>query len=97
MGALRAIEQAGRDEFLMVGGAGALSAFQAIKQDNGVLKATVLYPPTMAASAIDLARALGQGKGVSGLAEFEIPASLTLYSAVVDKDNVDQYMSTGFR
>ncbi|MPY49413.1 substrate-binding domain-containing protein [Streptomyces acidicola] len=97
VGALRAIEQAGRDDFLMVGGAGALSAFQAIKQDDGVLKATVLYPPTMAASAIDLARALGQGKGVGGLAEFEIPASMTLYSAVVDKDNVDQYMSTGFK
>ncbi|MEU3509256.1 substrate-binding domain-containing protein [Streptomyces longwoodensis] len=97
VGALRAVEQAGRDDFLMVGGAGALSAFQAIKQDNGVLKATVLYPPTMAASAIDLARALGQGKGVGGLAEFEIPASITLYSAVVDKDNVDQYMPTGFR
>lgn len=97
VGALRAIEQAGRDDFLMVGGAGALSAFQAIKKDDGVLKATVLYPPTMAASAIDLARALGQTKGVSGLAEFEIPASLTLYSAVVDKDNVDQYMSTGFK
>ncbi|WP_030378375.1 MULTISPECIES: substrate-binding domain-containing protein [unclassified Streptomyces] len=97
VGALRAVEQAGRDDFLMVGGAGALSAFQAIKADRGVLKATVLYPPTMAASAIDLARALGQGKGVSGLAEFEIPASLTCYSAVVDKENVDRYMSTGFK
>ncbi|MFI1758368.1 substrate-binding domain-containing protein [Streptomyces sp. NPDC020571] len=97
VGALRAIEQAGRDDFLMVGGAGALSAFEAIKADRGVLKATVLYPPTMAASAIDLARALGQGKGVSGLAEFEIPSTVTCYSAVVDKDNVDQYMSTGFK
>lgn len=97
VGALRAIEQAGRDDFLMVGGAGALSAMQAIQADDGVLKATVLYPPTMAASAIDVARALGQGKGVSGLAEFEVPSSLTLYSAVVDKDNVDQYMSTGFK
>ncbi|MGW1468974.1 substrate-binding domain-containing protein [Streptomyces sp. NPDC002308] len=97
VGALRAIEQAGRDEFLMVGGAGALSAFEVIKQDSGVLKATVLYPPTMAASAIDLARALGQAKGVGGLAEYEIPSSITLYSAVVDKDNIDQYMPTGFR
>jgi ribose transport system substrate-binding protein len=69
----------------MVGGAGALSAMHAIKSDNSVLKATVLYPPTMAASAIDLARALGQGKGIGGLAELEIPASLTLYSAVVDQ------------
>ncbi|MEU0443032.1 substrate-binding domain-containing protein [Streptomyces sp. NPDC006186] len=97
VGALRAVEQAGRDDFLMVGGAGALAAFQAIEKDDGVLKATVLYPPTMAASAVDLARALAQGKGAAGLAEHEIPASVTLYSAVVDKTNVDQYMSTGFR
>ncbi|MEU6705465.1 substrate-binding domain-containing protein [Streptomyces wuyuanensis] len=96
VGALRAIQQAGRDDFLMVGGAGAKSAMDAIKADNGVLKATVLYPPTMAASAIDLARALGQGKGIGGMAELEIPASVTLYSAVVTKDNVDQYLPTGF-
>ncbi|MEV0039979.1 substrate-binding domain-containing protein [Streptomyces sp. NPDC056909] len=96
VGALRAIQQAGRDGFLMVGGAGAKAAMDAIKADNSVLKATVLYPPTMAASAIDLARALGQAKGVSGLAELEIPASLTCYSAVVDKENVDQYLPTGF-
>ncbi|WP_255950657.1 substrate-binding domain-containing protein [Streptomyces odontomachi] len=97
VGALRAIDQAGRDEFLMVGGAGSLSAMQQIKQDKGVLKATVLYPPTMAASAIDLARALGQGKGIQGMSEAEIPTSITLYSAVVDKHNVDQYMPTGFK
>ncbi|MGX1668365.1 substrate-binding domain-containing protein [Streptomyces sp. NPDC055400] len=97
VGALRAIKQAGRDDFLMVGGAGALSAMQAIEAGNSVLKATVLYPPTMAASAIDLARALGQGKGISGMAEFEVPAHVTLFSAVVDKDNVAQYMPTGFK
>ncbi|MEV5608636.1 substrate-binding domain-containing protein [Streptomyces sp. NPDC052225] len=97
VGALRAIKQAGRDDFLMVGGAGALSAMQAIESGDSVLKATVLYPPTMAASAIDLARALGQGKGISGMAEFEIPAHVTLYSAVVDKDNVKQYLPTGFK
>ncbi|MCF6525917.1 substrate-binding domain-containing protein [Streptomyces sp. JJ36] len=96
IGAERAIKQAGRDEFLMVGGAGSKHAMDAIKADNTVLKATVLYPPTMAASAIDLARALGQGRGVSGLAELEIPASLTLYSAVVTKENVDEYLPTGF-
>ncbi|MFE3602536.1 substrate-binding domain-containing protein [Streptomyces sp. NPDC059096] len=96
VGALRAIQQAGRKDFLMVGGAGAKSAMDAIKADDSVLKATVLYPPTMAASAIDLARALGNAKGISGMAELEIPASVTLYSAVVDKDNVDQYLPTGF-
>lgn len=96
VGALRAIAQAGRKDFLMVGGAGAKSAMDAIKADTGVLKATVLYPPTMSASAIDLARALGQGKGVGGMAELEIPASITLYSAVVTKENVDEYLPQAF-
>jgi ribose transport system substrate-binding protein len=96
VGALRAIDQAGRKGFLMVGGAGAKSAMDAIKADNGVLKATVLYPPTMAASAIDLARALGQAKGISGIAESEIPTQITVFSAVVDKTNIDMYRSQGF-
>ncbi|WP_433544278.1 substrate-binding domain-containing protein (plasmid) [Streptomyces sp. CA-294286] len=96
VGALRAIAQAGRKDFLMVGGAGAKSAMDAIKADDGVLKATVLYPPTMSASAIDLARALGQGKGIGGMSELEIPASVTLYSAVVTKENVDDYLPQSF-
>ncbi len=96
VGAERAIKQAGRDGFLMVGGAGSRKAMDTIKAGDSVLKATVLYPPTMSASAIDLARALAQGKGIGGMAELEIPASLTLYSAVVTKDNVDDYLSTGF-
>ncbi|MFF9556795.1 substrate-binding domain-containing protein [Streptomyces albus] len=96
VGAQRAIEQAGRDEFLMVGGAGSKRVMEAIKADDSVVKATVLYPPTMAASAIDLARALGQGKGIAGMAEYEIPAHITLYSAVVTKKNVDEYLPIGF-
>jgi ribose transport system substrate-binding protein len=97
VGAEQAIKQEGREGFLMVGGAGSKHAMDAIKADNTVLKATVLYPPTMAASAIDLARALGQSKGIGGMAEFEIPAFITLYSAVVDKKNIDQYLPTGFK
>ena len=96
IGAERAIEQAGRDEFFMVGGAGSRHVMEAIRADDSVVKATVLYPPTMAASAIDLARALGQSKGIGGLAELEIPTSITLYSAVVTKENVEQYLPTGF-
>ncbi|MFD7663947.1 substrate-binding domain-containing protein [Streptomyces sp. NPDC059788] len=96
VGAERAIEQAGRDGFLMVGGAGSRRVMETIKAGRSVLKATVLYPPTMSASAIDLARALAQGRGISGTAEHEIPASVTLYSAVVTKDNVDDHLPTGF-
>src|SRR3982751_5478313 len=56
VGVLAAINQSGRKEFFMVGGAGSLNAMQAIKADNTVLKATVTYPPSMASSAINLAR-----------------------------------------
>ena len=44
VGVLAAIDNAGRDEFFMVGGAGSKNVMDAIKADNTVLKATVIYP-----------------------------------------------------
>lgn len=96
VGALQAIRQAGREGFLMVGGAGSKAAMQAIKADDSVLRATVLYPATMAASAVRVARLIAQGKSMGDLAEPEIPSSITLFSAVVTKKNVDQYLPTAF-
>jgi ribose transport system substrate-binding protein len=96
IGVLQAIRNAGReDEFFMVGGAGSLQAMQEIKK-GGVLKATVLYSPSMASTSINLARLIAQGRGMDELAEREIPSFMTLYSAVVTKDNVDQYLPVGF-
>src|SRR4051794_6920171 len=97
VGVLAAINQSGRKEFFMVGGAGSRNAMDAIKADNSVLKATVTYPPSMASSAINLARLIGQGKGVSDLVENEVPALITLASATVTKENVDKYMPLGFK
>mgnify|MGYP000967723363 CR=1 FL=1 len=96
IGVLAAIEQAGRKEFFMVGGAGSRNAMDLIKADTGVLKCTVTYPPTMAASAVNLARLVAQGNGMGDLVENEIPASITLASATVTKDNVDKYLPLGF-
>ena len=96
VGVLAAIDQAGRDEFIMVGGAGSRNAMELIKADSGVLKCTVTYPPSMASSAIKLARLVAQNKGMSDLVENEIPASITLASATVTKENVDQYLPLGF-
>jgi ribose transport system substrate-binding protein len=50
----------------------------------------------MSSSAISLARLLGQGKSLGDLAEHEIPAQVTTYSAVVTKENVDSYMDVAF-
>ncbi|MGB3439414.1 MAG: substrate-binding domain-containing protein [Actinophytocola sp.] len=96
VGVLAAIQEANRTEFIMVGGAGSKAAMDHIKADDSVLKATVLYSPSMASSAVSLARLLGQGKGMGDLAEHEIPSSITTYSAVVTKENVDDYLDVGF-
>jgi ribose transport system substrate-binding protein len=96
IGVLAAIDQAKRNEFFMVGGAGSRNAMDLIKADNSVLKATVTYPPSMASSAIKLARLVAQGKGMSDLVENEVPASITLASATVTKENVDTYLPLGF-
>lgn len=97
IGVLAAIDAASRTEFLMVGGAGSRNAMDLIKADSGVLKATVLYSPSMASSAIALARLIAQAKGMGDLVEREVPALITTYSAVVTKDNVDDYLSIGFQ
>jgi ribose transport system substrate-binding protein len=96
VGVLAAINQANRNEFFMVGGAGSANAMRLIKEDKGVLKCTVTYSPSMASSAISLARLVAQGKGMSDLVEKQVPASITLASETITKDNVDQYISLGF-
>src|SRR6476469_9127389 len=96
VGVLAAIQNAGRNEFFMVGGAGSANVMRDIKADNTVLKATVIYPPTQAASGILLGRLLVLNKGMADLEEQEVPKSITLYSAVVTKENVDTYLPSAF-
>jgi ribose transport system substrate-binding protein len=97
VGVLAAIKQAGRSEFFMVGGAGSLDAMEHIKSGDTPLQATVTYPPTMASSAIALARLIAQGKGMDDLVELQVPKEIVLASETITKDNVDKYMPLGFR
>lgn len=97
IGVLAAIDQAGRDEFFMVGGAGSLNAMEAIKADDSVLKATVIYPSTQAADGVALARLIAQGGDMPGLASAGVPVRIVLDTPVVTKENVDQYMDIGFK
>ncbi len=96
IGVLAAINQAGRSEFFMVGGAGSANAMRDVKADNTVLKATVTYGPSMASSAIALARLVAQNRGMGDLVEKEVPTSITLASATITKENVDTYLPLGF-
>jgi len=96
IGVLAAIKQANRSEFFMVGGAGSKAAIDAIAADDSVLKASVTYSPSMASSAISLARLIGQGKGMSDLVELQVPKEITLASETITKDNAAQYAKIGF-
>lgn len=95
VGVLAAVKQANRNEFFMVGGAGSANAMREIKK-GGVLEATVTYSPTMASSAIRIARLIAQGKGMSDLVERQVPQSITLASETITRENVDQYLPLGF-
>jgi ribose transport system substrate-binding protein len=97
VGVLAAIKQAGRKEFFMVGGAGSLDAMEHIKAGDTPLECTVTYPPSMASSAIALARLIAQGKGMTDLVELQVPKQIVLASETITKDNVDKYLPLGFR
>lgn len=96
LGVLAAIESAGRDEFIMVGGAGSKNAMDLIKSGDSVLKATVIYPSTQAADGIRLARLVAQEKALGDLVEVEVPNRIVLNAPVVTSDNVDKYLPTAF-
>jgi ribose transport system substrate-binding protein len=96
VGVLAAIENAGRDEFIMVGGAGSANAMRSIQADDSVLKATVVYPSTQGADGVKLARLLVQQKAMSDLVEVEVPRTVQLYAPVVTSENVDQFIDTAF-
>jgi ribose transport system substrate-binding protein len=96
VGVLAAIENAGRDEFTMIGGAGSANAMRDIQSGDSVLKATVIYPSTQAADGIKLARLLVQDKALGDLVEVEVPRTVQLYAPVVTADNVDEFIDTAF-
>ncbi|NNU26049.1 substrate-binding domain-containing protein [Isoptericola sediminis] len=97
VGVLQAIENAGRDEFFMVGGAGSLDVMEHIQSGDTVLQATVVYPSTQAADGIKLARLVAQEKDLDDLASSSVPRTVQLFAPVVTADNVDQFMDIGFR
>ena len=96
VGVLAAIENAGRDEFFMVGGAGSANMMREIQSGDSVVEATVVYPATQAADGIRLARLLVQGKAMDDLVEVEVPRTVQLYAPVVTQENVETYLPTAF-
>lgn len=94
VGVKAAFDNAGRDEFAFIGGAGSANAMRWIQE--GEMEATVLYPPTQAADGIRLARLIAQDKGMSDLVQVEVPKRIVLNAPVVTAENVEEYLPLGF-
>jgi ribose transport system substrate-binding protein len=95
-GVVQAIRNAGRDkEMFLTGVGGSEDAMKQIKE-GGLYRATFLYNPNMAATAVNMGRLLAQGKGFDELVPSEVPRQMVVPAAVVTKDNVDKYEQYAF-
>ncbi len=80
---------------ILTGAGGSCTAFDHIK-DGGLYAATYLYSPTMAGSAVNMARLIALGKGFSDLIEPEVPSRIVVPPSEVTADNVDSMRSLCF-
>jgi ribose transport system substrate-binding protein len=95
-GVVQAIRNAGReDEMFLTGVGGSADAMKQIEA-GGLYRATFLYNPNMAATAVTMARLIALGEGFSELVPPEVPRQLVVPAAVVTQDNVADYKQYAF-
>jgi len=95
-GVVSAIENAGReDEMILTGAGGSRAAMERI-QEGGLYAATFLYNPSMSASAVRVARLIALGEGFEELVEPEVPSRIELPATTVTQDNVEDLIDLGF-
>ena len=96
MGVVAAIENAGRADEMFVTGAGGSKAAMTRIAKGGLYRATFLYNPSMAASAVRIARLIALNRGLSDLVEPEVPSRIELPASRVTADNVAAFMAFGY-
>jgi ribose transport system substrate-binding protein len=95
-GVVRAIRNAGReDEMFLTGVGGSEDAMAQIKE-GGLYRATFLYNPNMAASAVNMARLIALGEGFEQLVPPEVPRQIIVPAATVTQENVEDYEQYAF-
>jgi ribose transport system substrate-binding protein len=95
-GVVQAIRNAGReDEMFLTGVGGSQDAMKQI-EEGGLYRATFLYNPSMAATAVNMARLIALGEGFSELVPPEVPRQMVVPAAVVTQDNVSDYEQYAF-
>lgn len=89
-GVVAAIENAGReDDMILTGAGGSCGAFDRI-EEGGLYASTYLYSPTMAGSAVNMARLIAQDRGFADLLETEVPSEIIVPPTQVTQDNVEE-------
>jgi ribose transport system substrate-binding protein len=95
-GVVQAIRNSGREkDMFLTGVGGSQDAMKQIKA-GGLYRATFLYNPNMAATAVNMARLIGLGDGFPELVPPEVPRELIVPAAVVTQDNVGKYEKYAF-
>ncbi|QPH52296.1 substrate-binding domain-containing protein [Pontivivens ytuae] len=85
LGALEAIREAGReDEMFLVGGGGAAAVIRGVAEGDATIPATVLYPPSMIATAIDLTVARFMSNG-------PVEGTFNLASPLITEANAEAF------
>jgi len=95
-GVVQAIRNAGRDDDMFLTGVGGSQDAMAQIEEGGLYRATFLYNPSMAASAVNMARLIALGEGFPELVPPEVPRQVIVPAATVTEDNVADYEQYAF-
>lgn len=97
LGAITAIETAGRGKEMFVTGVGGLKKFmEMIKAGDNPAGVTATYLPIMAGSAIRIARMVVKKESFAELWEKKIPKRIEIRAEVVTKENAEKYIPFGY-
>jgi ribose transport system substrate-binding protein len=95
-GVVQAIRNAGREDEMFLTGVGGSQDAMAQIEEGGLYRATFLYNPSMAASAVNMARLIALGEGFEELVPPEVPRQVIVPAATVTQDNVSEYEEYAF-
>jgi ribose transport system substrate-binding protein len=90
-GVVQAIRNAGRDEEMFVTGVGGSQAAMEQIAEGGLYRATFLYNPNIAASAVTMARLIALGEGFTELVPPQVPRQIVVPAEAVTKENVAEF------
>jgi ribose transport system substrate-binding protein len=96
VGVIQAVKQSGKTDILVTGAGGSKLMMENIEKGDTPVKASFLYNPSMAGSAVNLARLVALNKGMADLWEPEVAREITIRASEVTQANVDRFKHLGY-